>query len=98
MAVVTEGSLPQDRPESAQSSPSTRSGNLSSSEPSTRLTTPNSENSGSDKAMSDHEDGTTSKYGTDLPRVPDANDGKILGPLSIDAGTPDAWVARDERM
>lgn len=36
-----------------------------------------------------------SVYGPLLPRVPKSDDVK---PLAIDAGTPDAWIPRDERL
>ena len=38
------------------------------------------------------------EYHASLPKVPSSNNGKELGPLAIDSGTPDAWVPRDERM
>jgi len=39
----------------------------------------------------------TTEYGDHLPPLPKSEDDKIE-PLVIDSSTPDAWIARDERM
>lgn len=47
------------------------------------------------EALDEDESYYSKEYGKDLPSVPEA--GKVE-PLAIDASTPDAWIARDERM
>ena len=76
-----------DMREESSSGSSSSSNDPSDSTLASGLTTPNSD---------DRQDGL-SKYGSQLPPVPEPEGGK-LQPVALDAGTPDAWVGRDERM
>ncbi|PWN37679.1 nitrate reductase [Meira miltonrushii] len=51
-----------------------------------------------EKALANYSGESTDEYQSYLPHVPNATGGKSLQPLALDAGTPDAWIARDERM
>lgn len=50
------------------------------------------------KALLNYSGDSTNTYQSYLPSIPNATDGKELQPLALDASTPDAWIARDERM